>query len=363
MGSPRLPLRQLPLLLLPRFLGGVRFRHWVRLLRHHRWRIHPAFIPRALAATAGTLVTSALARLEWRLERAPVEAEAWERPIFILGLARSGTTHLFNLLARDERFCVPTRFDVFHANTFLTRRRLGLDILYRLVPTRSRGMDQVQVNWFTPEEDVIALALLHGEGGRLDWSFPRSTMRSLGEEATAAALQRFTRKLVQLHGRPVILKSPPHMLRVPTLLQAFPRARFLTIFREPSAVVASADGLQNSSTAFWATLQWPVLHPVEDIVERCGRWLSAYEANRALIPQGHLVEIRYEDLVGDEAGTLRQVYAALGETPPAWLEAGSRPDTPYRANRHPPLTPEAEARLREAFAPLYERGFYGGGGS
>ena len=362
MAAPRLPLKQMPLLVLPRFLAGMRFRHWLGLLHYHRWRIHPAFIPRALAATAGALLTSLLSRVEWLLERTPVDAAAWERPIFILGLGRSGTTHLFNLMAPDERVCVPTRFDVFHANTFLTRRRLGLAALYRLVPSRSRGMDGVQVNWFTPEEDVIALALLHGKGGRLDWCFPRSDSRRLDPEATIASLHRFTRKLVQLHGRPVVLKSPSHLSIVPTLLRAFPRARFLTIFREPARIVASVDGLQHSSTAFWATLQWPDLKPVEDIVERCGRGLAAYEAARPLIPEGQLAEIRYEDLVRDEVGTLRHAYQALGESPPSWLDTVVPHGTPYQANRHPPLPPEAQARLREAFAPLYERGFYGPGG-
>ncbi|MFM8983476.1 MAG: hypothetical protein ACKOLA_11340, partial [Spartobacteria bacterium] len=60
----RLPLRQIPLLLLPRFLTGFRLGDWCRLLRQHRFSIDPIFWPRAVLASLGAALTSILARLE-----------------------------------------------------------------------------------------------------------------------------------------------------------------------------------------------------------------------------------------------------------------------------------------------------------
>ena len=122
----QLPLRQVPLLLLPRFFSGFRMGDWFRLLRNHGFRVDPPFWPRALLASAGAGVTSILARLEGAFARGPLDMELLERPVFILGLARSGTSHLFELLAQSPSLCVPTRFDTFNPHTLLLLRRVGL---------------------------------------------------------------------------------------------------------------------------------------------------------------------------------------------------------------------------------------------
>lgn len=358
--KPRIPLSQIPLLALPRYFAGLRFGQWIRLLNRHRWDVDLAFLPRVLAATAGTLLTSALAPVDRLLRRDTIDTEAWEQPLFVLGLPRSGTTHLFNLMARDPRFCHGTRFDVFHAHTFLTRRALGLHHLYRLVPSRQRDMDAVRVHWLSPEEDRIATSLLMGEGMQLEYGFPRHpNAPAPSGPRYIAALREFTRKLVQVHGRPVVLKSPENTGHIPDLLAAFPRARFVMIFREPRAHAASLLGIAQSANRYWAVLQWPGPVALARTLFPARRDLERYFAERSMIPEGQLVEIRHEDLVADEAGTIRGVYAGLGLTPPGWLDVPVRgAHRPYRKNAHPPLPNEVEAGIPEAFHLLYERVIY-----
>ena len=53
------------------------------------------------------------------------------------------------------------------------------------------------------------------------------------------ALTMFLKKLTLRHGRPLVLKSPPHTARIRLLLGLFPDARFVHIHRDPYEVFRS----------------------------------------------------------------------------------------------------------------------------
>src|SRR3954447_3399651 len=85
-------------------LDGIRFGDWCRLLRRHRFAVHPRYWPRAAVITAASLTNSLNVRREEREFDQEIEAARVLPPVFILGHCRSGTTHLHNLLAVDPRF-------------------------------------------------------------------------------------------------------------------------------------------------------------------------------------------------------------------------------------------------------------------
>ena len=182
----RLPWRQLPLLPLPRFLSGFRLGDWWRLLREHRFGIDPIFWPRAVLATLGAAVTSCLAHLEERVTPDYGDADLLERPIFILGLPRSGTLHLFGLLSQGPDFCYPTRFDVFNHHTFLllrrTFRRLGSSLPSTLLdPSQKwlgRKLGKVVRSLCGPERSHEVASALE----RLVWRFPANSIDSMPEK-------------------------------------------------------------------------------------------------------------------------------------------------------------------------------------
>jgi hypothetical protein len=341
---------------LPRFLSGMRFGDWLALLRERRWRVDAAFFPGALLATVGTLVTSLLTRCQRRFPLRPADQEAWQEPLFVLGFARSGTTHLFQLLANDPRFCFPTRFDCFNPHTFRTLRAWGIHRLFSLVPAQRRAMDGVTTHWLSPEEDSIALSILVGRGGRLDGVFPREEPAGMPAWAFEEALAEFTRNLVSVHGKPVLLKSPSHVGYLRSILNVFPRARFVMIYRDPRAVVASMARMVNTRNRSWCTLQWPPPLRIDDLLPNYARQVDLFFRERHLIPPGRLVEIRHEDLVADEAGTIARLYDGLGLDPPP---AAAR-IAPGRA-----VVPRGQGGdsidggwLVEAFGPIYDKGIY-----
>jgi hypothetical protein len=364
----RLPWRQIPLLLLPRFLSGFRLGEWWRLLREHRFSIDPIFWPRAVLATLGAALTSILARLEPKVTLESVDASLLENPVFILGLPRSGTTHLFELLSQSPDLCFPTRFDAFNPHTFLLLRRMGLFALLSKLPKFKRAMDNLRVGWDSPEEDIVALAILTSGGERLGMVFPRDAARindaEVGESEKRErsvelllALRDITRKLARLHRKRVILKSPGHMTRIREILEVFPEARFVTIFRNPLHQVASMHhAAADSGNAFWCALQWPATHGIKTRLSKQSRALEIYFRARATIPPGHLVETTFEELVADRAGTIARICEKFSIRPP--FNSGELAATARNA-RPPGLPPDSWVPLiREYYKALFDMDLY-----
>jgi omega-hydroxy-beta-dihydromenaquinone-9 sulfotransferase len=157
----------------------------------------------------------------------------------------------------------------------------------------------------------------------MGWVFPRRqehydkylTFRGASPAEVACwreAFLRFLKKLTWKYRRPVVLKSPPHTCRIRLLLEMFPHARFVHIQRNPYAVFPSSR---------WTFQVNYELHRVQSTrPDQLDEWVlrqyrTMYEVffeERKLIPQGKLVEVRFEQLEEDPLGQLRHVYAVLG---------------------------------------------------
>ena len=103
----------------PSILGGITFEYWLRLLRENRFDIHPSYWLRAVIITASSLGNSLDRRREEATHGRAIRDAIADPPVFVLGIWRSGTTHLQNLLAVDERFAFPNWYQVAYPHSFL----------------------------------------------------------------------------------------------------------------------------------------------------------------------------------------------------------------------------------------------------
>jgi hypothetical protein len=307
----------------PGAFGGVTFGDWLRTLRDNRFAVHPRYWGRAAATTGVSLSNSLLRRWEeWRYGRRVREA-AVPPPLFVLGIWRSGTTHLHNLLARDDRLAFPNMYQVFNPHTFLTTEAANAPIFQAFMP-RTRPQDNVRLGVREPQEDEFALLGLTGLSFAMSWAFPRSaarydrylTFRGATPAEVArwqAALKWFVQKLAFKYGpRPLVLKSPGHTARIKLLLELFPDARFVHIHRHPYEVFRST---MHTTRQVW---RWWALQRLDDgdlegrTLRQYTEVFDAYFAERDLIPRGRFVELGFADLEKDPLGQVRRVYEALG---------------------------------------------------
>ena len=108
-----------------------------------------------------------------------------------------------------------------------------------------------------------------------------------------------------------VSKNPPNTGRIAQLLEMFPNAKFIYLYRHPMKVFQSTldffteiiPALQLQSLSDDA-LREMVFGFYENLIRD-------YESQKNLIPEGHLIEIRYEDFIGDSIGTLEQIYRRL----------------------------------------------------
>ena len=157
---------------------------------------------------------------------------------------------------------------------------------------------------------------------------------------------------------PLVLKSPPHLGRLPVLLEMFPDARFVHIVRDPYAVFPSTVRFWDSLTDAVA-LHDPTGEGVRDMVfDFFERLYRSFERARASVPVGQLVEVRFEDLLRDPVGEMGRLYDALGlgefERVGPRVEAYFAERRDYRASSYP-RDPVLEAEIDRRWGPFMRR--------
>ncbi len=242
-------------------------------------------------------------------------------PIFILGFWRSGTTLLHNLMTSDPQFAYPNLYQTMFPSHFLLTEKVATKLTAFIVP-KSRPMDNMAVSWSVPQEDEVALCITTLISPYSVLAFPGDTdeykpslhIESLPEAKQnrwKAALDLFVRKIAVLSPKQIVLKSPSHTYRVETLLKMYPDAKFVYIYRDPFAVFNSACHLRRTMIEE-NTLGKTIFKDVEnDIITIYKQAFDQYQSDKSLIPEGHLCEVKYEDLAAEPVQEMNKIYESL----------------------------------------------------
>jgi hypothetical protein len=343
---------------------------WMRLLWRNHFAIHPAYLYIAAIVTVVSVGHTILRYIQeaWygtRLDRVPLRPA----PLFILGHWRTGTTLLHEMLILDERHTFPTTYECMEPNHFLLSERLLPRLLPFLMPSQ-RPMDNMKAGWDRPQEDEFALCMLGQPSPYLTIAFPNHPPQDqeafdperLPRRARASwkrVFLGFLKRVMFRDPRRLILKSPPHTCRIPTLLELFPDAKFVHIVRDPFVVFPSTMNLWRSLYEGHG-LQRPNFRYLEEHVFSTFTYLyDRLEATRRLIPPGHFHELRYEDLVADPIGEMEKLYQALGlgefEALRPRLEKFWSEQAGYKTNRYPELADALRAKIADRWGAVIER--------
>jgi hypothetical protein len=350
----------------PGLLPGITLGDWLRLLSENRFAVSPWCLLRALGITSGSLSNGLMAWYEeWRYGREWKEVEVLP-PLFVLGHWRSGTTHLHNLVAVDERFAFPNNYQTLYPHTYLTTEAVNSRVIGFFFPRR-RPMDNIEWDLRSPQEDEFTLNMLCFKSPCMGWVFPRRrdhydrylTFRGVPADEVAvwqATLMRILKKLTWKHRRPLALKSPPHTCRIRLLLQLFPKAKFVHIRRNPYAVFVSAR------KTFQVNGDISRLQPRPDdldgwILRQYRAMYDAYFEERGLISAGNFHEVAFEELEADPIGQMRRMYEALGLPEFAHVEPALRRYVESIAGYRKNEFPELPAELRGRIAAEWRRSF------
>ena len=176
-----------------------------------------------------------------------------------------------------------------------------------------------------PQEEEFALANMMPYTYYNFWFFPKYmheycdrylTFERITSEELRVFEEVFT-KLIKIslwntHGTQFLSKNPPHTGRVRELVKMFPDAKFIYLVRNPYTVFESTRSFFNNTIK---PLKLEDISPEEmerNILDIYTKLYKRYQADKALIPKGNLVEVKFEDYETDAFGMTRQIYADLG---------------------------------------------------
>lgn len=338
---------------------------WLKMLFIARFRIELAYLPRLAAVLCVSALNTVLTLPERMIT--PLLLRRWKPrdPVFILGMHRSGTTHLHYLLALDPQFCTARHYQANNPCGFLSTGWLITPLLSALVPWK-RPMDNVRTHMFAPSEEEFLMLGMTAMSPYWGMTFPRQWPRfdryllpdQLNDAERAAWKKRYdhvVRKLTLWSRKLPLLKNPCNTARVRVLRELFPNARFIHLARNPYDVYRSNIHLAGEAH---------VLNQLQDPVDEnsyAARYLGNYQAmeeayNREIaeVPANRVAELRFEDLEHDPLAQLRAIYdrLELQWTPRYENRLRSYLDkvADYQKNRHRALSAEDGERVDEKLA-------------
>lgn len=262
-----------------------------------------------------------------RKQHPEIAAEQITKPVFIVGLPRSGTSILFEILSQDSSFRVPLYWEGLfpcpppEAETYDTDPRIArADALV------------TQWNRVTPE-----YATMHESRGHLPCECSLLLANCFITEHLGAMQQvpsynawaaradhrpvyRFHREFLQhlqwKNRRPCwLLKGPEHLTYLKYLFGEYPDARVIQTHRDPIKSMSSSTSLLG--TLAWMRSDRPFDSEAFDELMLAGATAARLEKvmrqrDQGIVPNAQICDVLYQDVVTDPIEVARKVYAYFG---------------------------------------------------
>lgn len=258
-------------------------------------------------------------------EHPEIAAQPIERPIFVVGPPRSGTTIFHDLLAMDPGNRVPLSWETCYplpppeAATFRTDPRIArvqadLDRVDRLLPEFKKmhpmGAERAQECVAITSHDLASMIY------QTQFDVPTYDRWVIDHDMKSALM--WHRRLLQVlqwkaPGERWALKSPQHLWHIQHVHREYPDALFVQTHRDPvrvlvsiSSLVATLRRLASDEVALPRVAQyyaWALAKGYDNTVayRRSGR-----------LPESQVVDLYFHDFMRDQVGTVRRAYEHFG---------------------------------------------------
>jgi hypothetical protein len=272
------------------------------------------------------LIANRLRVREWMREHPRTLDVAVERPLFVVGQPRTGTTLLYRLLAQDPQSRAPKPWEVTAPVPPPVPDGERDDPRYRRCERQL-----ARIHKYLPELAVVHDASASApdecypllETSALSPTFylyldaPRYRTRlesaSAGEIRECYTMFRHQVQilLTRAQGRRWVSKSPAHLYFLDALAETFPDGGMVVTHRDPAESIpslASLTAILRSTISDRVDPQRVGGAALDWFVESARRT----DAARAAIAPARVLDIAYSRLLSDPVGTVRDVYAHFG---------------------------------------------------
>ena len=265
-------------------------------------------------------------RVEDVIRRHPeILEEEIRAPLIVVGLPRSGTTHLVNLISADPRLRSMPYWESREPVPVPGEGpgRDGLDPRYVRCRKAWDAQDALlphlkAMHPMTPEHvhEEIELQALDFGSYVLEWvaHVPHARDHYLAHDQTPTyRYMKKVLKVLQWHrrGERWVLKSPQHLEQLGPLLETFPDATFAVTARDPVSVIASTVTMNAYGSRvrcksvdvkqigdYWCDR-------IETLLRRCVR-------DRDLLPPERSLDVPFHEFMADDLAMVERIYRIAG---------------------------------------------------
>ena len=305
----------------------------VRALKAPESGVRPERIPH-LAYTIHRILRGNVSLARELREHPEIRHEKIARPVFIVGINRTGTTFLHRLMARDSRFWALRRYELAepvlssgeYATVAGTRddpRRAHMEEILSAAQIAEKVAEMHRVDIDEPEEDFPLLRLSfttwtetieHHVPGYARWLAATGSRNAYAHHRRA--MQHFTWQRLQRDSnelRTWLLKMPLHLMELETLVETYPDALFIQTHRDPVQVMGSWNSLVGRIRSFTMEPRPPHATGAEQLafmsgmLDRAVRFRSAHPEL-----ESRWADVRYIDLVDDPLTVVKDIYRRFG---------------------------------------------------
>jgi hypothetical protein len=260
--------------------------------------------------------------LEHRRRHPEVADQRIERPLFILGLPRTGTTLLYGLLAEDPANRVPLSWEVddpcppaetatYTSDPRIERTEKRLEQLRQLAP----GFQTIHPVGALMPQECIVLTANEFMSVRFEMCFDVDGYQKWLLEQDMRPAYRFHRQFLQhMQSRHAaerwVLKSPGHLGPIDALFDVYPDAMVVQTHRDPLRVVPSVASLEYTMRIV-ASDDIDPIRVGRQMLFGWGRLLEQGMEARRRHPEreSRILDLHMRDIVGDPVGCIRRIYA------------------------------------------------------
>jgi len=270
----------------------------------------------------GVLCARLLSQAGWQQHPACLTTQI-RRPIFVLGLPRSGTTALHRLLGQDPANQVLEFWLAAAPGPRPPRHAWRADPRHRAAVRALRTMYWLDpglkaIHWMTADGPEECRHLLQ-QSFTDDTFDSNATLPSytkwFGEQDPRVAYARH-RDVLRLVGSPTpdrrwVLKYPAHIRNLDVVLETYPDACFVQTHRDPARVLPSLCSL----VAGWRSLYEGEIDPRAIGRWQLDMWATLMERGleqRRAIPSERFFDLHFGEVASDPVGAVRRVYDHFG---------------------------------------------------
>lgn len=343
---------------------------WVKLLAKNSFAIDIRFLPKIIFITGNIIINIPFQIFEYIRYNKKIVNTNVQRPVFIIGHPRSGTTYLQYVLSKDPQFSYCSTYEALIPHLFLSMGKLTKNILSLAMPD-TRPQDNVKAGVDKPKEEEFAIgnmcntSLVHG------FYFPKNIQKTFDEAVIFEKgdpellsnwkkhFDYFIKKITYKYtGKRMLLKSPSNTGRVKEILELYPDACFIHIHRDPYAVFRSNVKLYEKILPLLGfqkvkneTIENYIFYSYEKMYKK-------YLKDKLIIPDKQLIELSYTDFVSNPLQELKIAYDYLGlgdfDKAKPYLQEEIKSVENYEKNTYVALDEKLRNRVAEKWAFFFD---------